>query len=208
MALILVAWLSFGAAVGLWEARHGHWSVVTFFGALAGPFALILVPAWRKTRSAAHPRLVQVGYSADGWLNVTVGIDGSAEAEHALDTAIELFGPGMRYLTLATVIDFDTATATQQHRPPVDERERAEAVLAKAGDRVEQATGINPDELLLVGDPAEALTEHVRRRGGLLVVGHRGHGMSNALVGSVASHLTRHGEVPVLIDSNGKGASR
>lgn len=56
-------------------------------------------------------------------------------------------------------------------------------------------------EMLIVGNPAEAIVAHARKgRFDLIVMGSRGHGaLRGLLLGSVASKVVAHSDVPVTI---------
>jgi nucleotide-binding universal stress UspA family protein len=53
---------------------------------------------------------------------------------------------------------------------------------------------------VLTGRPDRALRAYAVAHGfDVIVVGNRGHGMSNAVLGSVATRLASQGEIPVLV---------
>lgn len=59
---------------------------------------------------------------------------------------------------------------------------------------------IAPGTVLLVGQSREALMRHAAEEGyEVLVVGRRGHGASNVLLGSTATRLAEGTGIPVLI---------
>ncbi|MEX2100128.1 MAG: universal stress protein [Acidimicrobiia bacterium] len=150
------------------------------------------------TGPSVSDRPVGAGTHGKGSLRVLVGVDGSDEARTALRTAIRLLGPRLGALTLASVIDYDTAMSDE----PWPERDRALAELEwcaqLAGDKECPSAGT----VLLAGVPSEALVRHAREHGhDLLVIGTRGRGASKLVLGSVASRVARHVDVPVLLVS-------
>ena len=122
-----------------------------------------------------------------------VGIDGSVQSAAALRAALDLLGDRIGRLTLAGVIDYDSAISGR----PWDTERLAIDELGRLAATVEDP---KPSTALLVGDPAAALARHAAEDGyELLVVGRRGHGASKALLGSTAMKLGRGTDVPVLI---------
>jgi nucleotide-binding universal stress UspA family protein len=189
-----------GMAAAVVMGRRGHhpftWGVLgTAFGPLVIPVAIQSV---RRERLVHLPEPPSDGPLSGG--DVLVGVDGSAEATAALLTVVDLLGPGLRRLTLATVIDYDTAVS----QGPWQERHDAEAELDRAADLVGEALGRRPDTIVLAGRPAEALVRHATEGGyRFLAIGSRGRGASRLLLGSVASQLARHTRIPVLIVGGG-----
>lgn len=57
------------------------------------------------------------------------------------------------------------------------------------------------NELLVVGEPAEAIVRHARKgRFDLVVMGTHGHGaLQGLLLGSVATKVIAHGDIPVTV---------
>ncbi len=107
-----------------------------------------------------------------------------------------LFGAGLARLTLAAVLDYDTAQSSEQW----DERDGALRNLEQHAQAVAEACNIRPDTVLLAGQPAEALQAHARSNDyDVLVIGRRGHGATKALLGSVATRVSREATMPVLL---------
>lgn len=193
--------LTTGVTTAVVMGRRGHhpftWGVLgTAFGPLVIPLAISSVRRERLAR-LARP---SAGGTGPGGADVLVGVDGSPEATVALLTIVELLGPGLHRLTLATVIDYDTALS----EGPWHEREHAEAELDRAAGLVDKALGRRPETIVLAGRPAEALLQHATEGGyRFLAIGSRGRGASRLLLGSVASQLAHHTEIPVLIIGGG-----
>lgn len=190
---IAVAWCAIGMVISIWMRRRGHelfmWA---YLGAVLGPLVVPLaLQAIAEERRVATTAL-RPSPSDDGRLAVLVGIDGSPESLAAAQAAVTLLAERIGRLTLAAVIDYDTAAGG-----PAEHRREAEAHLATAARTI---TFESPERAILVGVPAAALERTAHENGfDLLVVGHRGHGASLALLGSVASRLASGSGVPVLI---------
>jgi len=193
LTIIAVTWLVTGAVVALTMRRRGHdfwvWLVLgTVLGPLSVPLAL--------ERARFHPATFEeVGdlQPLSGRFDVLAGIDGSAESAAAVRSALALFGECVTSLTLATVLDYDTAGTYTGAEHQAD----AEGWLSRAATEI----GFEPVETtVLFGRADKALAEFARERGfELVVVGARGHGISEALFGSVTGRLVGGVAVPVLV---------
>jgi nucleotide-binding universal stress UspA family protein len=193
-------WVSVGVIIAVVMARRGHsaftWLVL---GCSLGPLAIPMAIHARDDE-AVSPRRIAVGApgSSGGPVNVLVGIDGSDEARGALRSVVQLLGPRLGRLTLASVIDFDAART----EAPLYERDRAVAELEACAQLARDAGCPSPETVLLAGAPSEALVHHARERADeLLVIGTRGRGASKLILGSVAARLARHADLPVLLVS-------
>lgn len=134
-------------------------------------------------------------------------LDGSRLAEESLRAACATARRTAAVLHMALVhhpvaVGGDTAAMA----PAFDELERLaregeERYLAQVADRVGQAHGIRVETAILDGPVAETLEAHVERIGaGLVVMTTHGRGVvSRFWLGSVADHLLRHLEVPLLL---------
>jgi nucleotide-binding universal stress UspA family protein len=196
--LILAAlWVAIGVTASFVMGRRGHSSFTwLLLGAVLGPLVIpIGMSAVRAERRhpRAQARLTQEGERGSGTVDVLVGIDGSVQSAAALRAALDLLGDRIGRLTLAGVIDYDSAISGR----PWDTERLAIDELGRLAATVEDP---KPSMALLVGDPAAALARHAAEDGyELLVVGRRGHGASKALLGSTAMKLGRGTDVPVLI---------
>ena len=206
--VVVLAWLAFGAAVGLIQGRRGHWHKSWVLSALLGPLAIPYGQQAHRRAASMPPVTLDVGQHRAGGLSVLVGVDGSDSSQDAALTAAKLFADRIGRLTLATVLDFDTAASTDGDPlyPEKDwpERIQAKAELAALADDLEAAHGLRPHTVLLAGDPSRALEAYAVEGGhDLVVVGTRGHGMTEVLFGSCASGLGhQHDGVPVLLVSS------
>ena len=186
---VLLIWLAVTLSIGITLAvlmgRRGHSTFEWFLlGTILGPIALPL--AWGRIGSepAAPNREVVDAAPARGAgpVDVLVGIDGSAESETALRTAVEILGPRIGRLTLAGVTEFDYGSQQAQ----ADTKRALEGLRAMAASAKVSGPGI----VVLSGRPADALPEYVLRESyQLLVVGRRGRGASKAILGSTAAQL-------------------
>ena len=195
---VLFIWLAVAFTIGITLAvvmgRRGHSAFEWFLiGLILGPIALLL--AWGRFRSepaSLNREIVDaVPGAGTGPVDVLVGIDGSAESETALRTALEILGPRIGRLTLAGVTEFDYGSSQAQ----ADTKRALERLRAMAAS----ASLSSPGVVILSGRPADALSEHALRDGyQLLVVGRRGRGASKAILGSTAEKLAS-APIPVLI---------
>jgi nucleotide-binding universal stress UspA family protein len=206
-------WIGVGLLLALLMGRRGHdpfawWLLGTTLGPLALPLA---ISAERHREDRVWP--VRAGRPGQGPVDVLVGLDGSAEAAAALATVLDLLGPRLGRLTLATVTGLD---ASVEHDRALA---RARAELERQGRLVQLRLSTRqhgPDDgrrvpalVLVAGRPAEAL-QRLAVEGGydLLVVGTRGAGLSKVLLGSTATTLAAHAMLPVLLAGGGSGSAR
>jgi nucleotide-binding universal stress UspA family protein len=197
-AEVLLIWLAVALTISITLAvlmgRRGHSAFEWFLiGAILGPIALPL--AWGRIGSEPAARNREIVDAAAGRgtgpVDVLVGIDGSAESERALRTAVEILGPRIGRLTLAGVTDFDYGSWQAQ----ADTKRALKRLRAMAASASVSGPGIT----ILSGRPADALSEYALRDGyQLLVVGRRGRGASKAILGSTAAQLTS-APIPVLV---------
>jgi nucleotide-binding universal stress UspA family protein len=197
-AEVLLIWLAVALSIGITLAvlmgRRGHNAFEWFLvGILLGPIALPL--AWGRIGSepgTPHREIVDAAPGrGTGPVDVLVGIDGSAESETALRTAVEILGPRIGRLTLAGVTDFDYGSSQAK----ADTERALESLRVMAAS----STVSDPGIIMLSGRPADALTEYALRDGyQLLVVGRRGRGASKAILGSTAAQLAS-APIPVLV---------
>jgi nucleotide-binding universal stress UspA family protein len=136
--------------------------------------------------------------------NILVAVDGSMDANQALDEAIDLAESEHTRLTLMTgtaelpPILYLMAGA-ETGNLIVNAHIQAEAILRQARDRV-------PDDLpvttVLTERPIRCALRDQIKRGGhdLVVMGSRGRGaVRAALLGSVSHYVLHHNPVPVMI---------
>ncbi len=196
LLLAFIAWLVWalgGLLVALVMRRHGHgfagWAGL---GLVLGP--LLVYPAVDVVhrRGSIRPSVLRVGRTRSGAVDVLVGIDDTAASELALRSVLETLGPAVGRLTLATVVDYDTAGSPAQWPGDDVATDRLAEVAATV-------PGPPPRRVLLAGPAAAALSEYARDEGyDLLVLGPRT-GRSNLFVSSVLTDLRHGAAVPVWI---------
>jgi hypothetical protein len=89
---VFVAWLAVGAAVGMIDARHGHWRHSWAVSAILGPFAVALT--WECRHLAPpSPTVLTTGRARRGPVDLLLEFDGSPSSMEVAVLAIGLFGP-------------------------------------------------------------------------------------------------------------------
>ena len=190
IALVAV-WVAIGVTLSFVMSRRGHngfaWLVL---GAVLGPLAVVLAVDAGRHSENLEPQLVDAAprEHRSGPVDVLVGYDGSPQSMAAIEAVISLLGDRLGRLTVATVVPYGG----------VRELERtAESELRAIGRRT---AGHKPELEVLHGRPSAALRQFAADSGfDLMVVGTRGAGLSETVLGSTASELARGSEVPVLI---------
>lgn len=197
LAIAAAAWALIGVTASIVMGRRGHNSFTwLLLGAVLGPLAVPLgVRAVRDERRdpRVKARPLREGAPGSGTVDVLVGIDGSVQSAAALRAGLDLFSERIGRLTLASVIDYDSAISGR----PWDTEQLATEKLERSAASV---NAVQPATVLLVGYPASALMRHAVEEGyEVLVIGRRGHGASKALLGSTAMRLSQEAGIPVLI---------
>ena len=129
---------------------------------------------------------------------IVVGVDGSENATHAVDWAIENASKGDTVVLL---------TGWHPVIPPpemavayVDDDSAMRKILddqAKTARKTAEGTGVNIESKFAHVDPRNALLDE---KCDMVVVGARGHsGLAGLLLGSTADYVARHATVPVVI---------
>jgi nucleotide-binding universal stress UspA family protein len=137
--------------------------------------------------------------------NVLVAIDGSADADRALDHAIDLAECGNALLTIFSAVPSppSMAYATPGAAALADIGEKArqetETIVRAAVERVPDSVGVRT--VVTDSPPRPALIDQIEAGGhDLVVMGSRGRGaVRSALLGSVSHHVLHHTRIPVLI---------
>lgn len=198
VTVFVTGWILIGLITGLWMARHGHsplWTgIAVVLGPLFVPIALERVERRPRLASSGPDGNAPVGTDPTDRPRLMVGMDGSPESEHALDTALAIMGTRCGTLMLAEVVSYDDAAEGASTAALVD---AASARLARAAARVlDVATRYE----VLAGPPGETLRRFAQDQSmDLLVVGRHGRDLSARLMGSVSSDLVHHATVPVLV---------
>jgi nucleotide-binding universal stress UspA family protein len=201
MIIIAIAllWIAIGVTVGIIEGRRGRWRRSWVLFAVFGPLSIPLA-RYARNDPPVPATVVERGAPGTGDLNVLVGVDGSACSRAAVAQVANALGGRLRRVTLATVLDVDTAASHDDsvlYPNPWPEEDEARRHLA---DAAKLLTGVAPRTVVLAGDPAAALTRHATEQGDdLIVVGARGRGLSELVFGSCATRLAADSPVPVLV---------
>lgn len=201
LAAVVAIWLVTGLIIAFVMRRRGHdfWVWLTL-GAVLGPLAIPLA----VERARYHPAEYEVGERtpSHGGLDVVAAVDGSTESTKALKTALDLFGDEVTSVTIVKVLDYDSSGAYTGEEIQRDAKEMLETLAA----------GISGPPVateLLFGRPDRAIADYAAGNDiELIVVGARGHGMSEALFGSVTGRLVGASPVPVFVGASDDAAER
>lgn len=188
--LIVLALWSLGLVTGFWMVRRGHDPRWIYLGAMLGPIFLPI--AVERVRRGSLVVGSRPAARIDGGLRVMVGYDGSPESRGAVSAAQRLFDPDTTTLVLARVVSYDAAEEADHTDVDAARRRLADAAVE---------LGV-PEAVLevLAGPPAETLCTLAREQDmDLLVVGRRGHGLSEMVLGSVAERVVKNARLPVLV---------
>jgi nucleotide-binding universal stress UspA family protein len=192
-----------GAGALLRAAEDGPTMIVVGSRGLGGFRGLLLGSVSRQLAEHAPCPVTIVGRTApvgDGHLEtIVVGIDGSKDADRALMFAADLAARTEAELVVANAAGPGEVVHPRDVEPHVDLAKRRELVEQWCAPLDER--GLDYHLAVVAGDARTALLEIADdRRADLLVVGSRGHGpVTSLLLGSVASSLTQHSELPVTI---------
>ncbi|ROO61288.1 nucleotide-binding universal stress UspA family protein [Micromonospora sp. Llam0] len=212
---VVAVWVLSGiVAVAVFIARRGHRAWYWYpLGAVLG---LLFIPIAMERGSRPTGRLettpvpaAGTGPSAPGaGPRVLVGLDGSADSEHALRTAHRVLAGRVGELILTTVVDVAAVERGERTAEETDQLDRARELLTDRAARLRHAAGPPlPSSIEIVtGRPARALLDVAQARDvDMIVVGRRGRGLSNRLLGSVADQVVRDATRPVLLAASEDG---
>lgn len=136
--------------------------------------------------------------------SIVVGTDGSPNAEAAVRQAAKIAkGTGARVNLVSAFPDvptFSERIASSAKRQPIDLREVAEGLLARAAAELE-GEGVEVMTHAREGDPAHVLLEVADEQDAdLIVIGARGlTAFERFLLGSVSSKLAHHAKCSLMI---------
>lgn len=136
--------------------------------------------------------------------SIVVGTDGSPSAEAAVRRAVEVARGSGALVHLVTaypdVPSYRERIASTAKRDPIDLREVAESVLARAAGEL-GSRGVEVETHAREGEPASVIMEVAQEQNAdLIVVGARGlTGFERFLLGSVSSKLSHHAPCSVMI---------
>jgi nucleotide-binding universal stress UspA family protein len=200
--LLVLAWVGAGTAAALFQrARRGRSSGLWFvIAVILGPFSLFL---WGDANEPATLVVDRVPGQAAAGCTVLAAIDGSAESTDALLSAVRLLGHRVGVLVLVHVLDYD-----QMEMDGEQARQHGQELVRVAEARLPDDTP-HPSVEVAVGRPADALLDlTVRESADLIVVGHRGRGLSRSVIGSVCDEVVRRSTVPVLVGGGARSGDR
>lgn len=192
--LLVLIWVSLGLVATAFLGRSGRRSPAWFaIGLVLGP---LLLPIAVEVTDRAGRTLVTSGpQTRVDHLTALVAIDGSPESERALaDAARMLSGADVQFVLLA-VLD-----------PDLGDHDPAAARLSEQDLREHAATltlgTVEPAFEIASGEPVRVILERSARDDiDVVVVGRRGRGLSQRIMGSVADQVVRRSPRPVLLGS-------
>jgi nucleotide-binding universal stress UspA family protein len=132
---------------------------------------------------------------------IVVGVDGSEASNHALRWAAAEARARHGTVQAITVWNWDSSgTLAPMASAPIDERERAERVLATALAGIVDDYPDVPFATDVVEDrPGRALT-HAAQDADILVLGSHGHSrLHHAVLGSISEECVRQATCPVVV---------
>lgn len=192
-ALVLVTWVTTGLAAVVFLGRHGRRSPAWYpIGAVLGP---ILLPIALELADRHGTLLLRTGPAAEEppRLSVLAAVDGSRESDDALADAARVLAPGGARFIMLTVLDPDVGENEPGARWEADKLLDSRAPLLPAG-------GPPAVHEVATGDPAGMILDRAATLDvDVVVLGRRGRGLSQTLLGSVADQVVRRSPRPVLL---------
>jgi nucleotide-binding universal stress UspA family protein len=196
MVVLIISgtWLAIGLLTSLVMGQRGHdpfsWGLV---GVLLGPVGAAFA-LWARMDARAAPAPDKGVTAHQGPVDVLVGLDGSPLSELAAVSVVRLFGGRIGRLTAATVITYDAAQSEPLRR---QEEKTADASLARLRAVLAE---LPIDGRILIGRPCDALLGFANAGGyDVIVVGPRGHRLSERLWGSTTEDLVAQSPVPIMV---------
>lgn len=194
VVLVLVTWVATGLAAVVFLGRHGRrspaWWVI---GVALGPILLPIAIELAERQGVLLARTVEPDGERRARLTVLVAVDGSRESDDALADAARVLAPKGAQFVLLHVLDPDLG-----ENDPVARRD-AEALLTDRSARLPQGSLPAVHEVT-TGQPASVILDRAAADAvDLVVLGRRGRGLSELLLGSVADQVVRRSPRPVLL---------
>jgi nucleotide-binding universal stress UspA family protein len=191
--LVLVTWVALGLAAVVLLGRRGRRSPAWIaIGVVLGP---ILLPIALELAQRGGMILGRTDPGDTRWAGTVVlaAVDGSGESDDAVADAVRLLVPERTRFVLLTVLDPDDAA----HDP--DARRSAEELLRSRSGRLPPGSPPAVHEVAM-GDPAQVILDRAAADDvDLVVLGRRGRGLSERILGSVADQVVRRSPRPVLL---------
>lgn len=131
---------------------------------------------------------------------IVVGIDGSEHSVSALRWAVE--EARLRKVPLRAVASFSIgflSTGYEVALPDADDMRGATQTMLDAALGVVDHTGVDVEQVVIEGHPAEVLLDEAADAD-MIVVGSRGRGgFVGVLLGSVTTNVVNHAKCPVVV---------
>lgn len=197
-AAFLTLWVVVGLVTAVWMIRRGHsplWMfVAVVLGPLFAPIGLERIELGTRRVRSGHGKQLKPRTESSSGPRILVGMDGSPESDQALATAVKFFGDTCEVLMLAEVVYYEAAEGTSQ--VAVD---ATSARLVTAAESLERQS-VPASFEVLAGPAGRTLRSFAEQQHiDLIVVGRRGRGLTNRLMGSVSSDLVQRSAIPVLV---------
>lgn len=201
-ALLVLVWVGSGLFTAVFfYGRSGRRSPLWYvISVILGPFSLPIGYEMSQDRTTQvvqrepAPSTRPEPATPTTTVRVLAAVDGSPEAREAVRSGLTLLGDRVGALVLVHVLDpdavvMDEELAVQQGR----------SLLHDAARLLPDGTP-PPAVEVAAGRPADVLLELADRESAdLLVLGHRGQGLSRAVLGSVSDEVVRRSALPVLV---------
>lgn len=191
--LVVVTWVALGLAAVVLLGRRGRrspaWIAIgVVLGPILLPIALELAQRGGQVLGATDP-----GLTRQEGTTVLAAVDGSAESDAAIADVVRLLAAENTRFVLLTVLDPDNAA----HDPGA--RRAADELLQSRSGRLPGGSASAVHEVAM-GDPAQVILDRAAADDvDLVVLGRRGRGLSERILGSVADHVVRRSPRPVLL---------
>ncbi len=135
--------------------------------------------------------------------DILVPLDGSVNADEALQEAIQLsryFGSQITLLTVVNNSNWLAASGSITYDFTKDYRERAEKLLAQGSEIAEKA-GIHTESVIETGIPKNVIVSFAKEHAiDLIVIGKSGaDAINRMLIGSTTAYVVRNASVRVLV---------
>ncbi len=140
--------------------------------------------------------------------DILVPLDGSVNADEALQEAIQLsryFGSQITLLTVVNNSNWLAASGSISYDFKKDYRERAEKLLAQ-GSEVAEKAGIQTESVVKTGIPKNEIVSYAKEHAvNLIVIGKSGaDAINRMLIGSTTAYVVRNAPVRVLVVNDDK----
>lgn len=192
--MLLLIWVSLGLLAAVYLGRTGRRSRGWFaIGVALGP---LLLPVAVEIAQRGNQVLVASEPSGPrARTTVLAAVDGSRESENALaDAAAMLTGNDVQFILMA-VLDPDIGEHDPYAARAIESDLREHAATLTLGD-------VPPAFEVAAGDPARVILERAARADiDVIVLGRRGKGLTQMIMGSVADQVVRRSPRPVLLGS-------